>query len=154
MHHLVVGDGEDVVLDEGVGGNVGEGAVVTALLPESVSSTVVGAYAVQTGGSTQYALIAAPVGYGETPVKVLCLLDETGAVVTFRALSDLIVHAEYYSGYTLDPAAYAAGMVGVTGDTLTEDTTLIAGATVTSDAVQRAMRDIFAAFDSVKEAAQ
>lgn len=137
-----------------IGRVVGEGAVVTALLPEAVSSTVVGAYTVTADGTTQYALVAAPVGYGETPVKVLYLLDETGAVVKFRALSDLIVHAEYYSGYTLDPTAYAEGMVGVTGDTLTEDTTLIAGATVTSDAVQRAMRDIFAAFDAVKEAAQ
>lgn len=137
-----------------IGRVAGEGAVISALLPEAVSSTVVGAYTVTAGGTTQYALVAAPVGYGETPVKVLYLLDETGAVVRFRALSDLIVHAEYYSGYTLDETAYAEGMLGITGDTLTEDTTLIAGATVTSDAVQRAMRDIFAAFESVKEAAQ
>ena len=30
MHHLVVGDGEDVVFDEGVGGDVGDSAVVVA----------------------------------------------------------------------------------------------------------------------------
>ena len=137
-----------------IGRVMGEGAEITALLPEAVSSPVVGAYTVQVGGATQYALVAAPLGYADESVKVLYVLDETGAVVKFRALSDLIVHAEYYSGYTLDETAYAEGMLGITGDTLTNDTTLIAGATVTSNAVQRAMRDIFAAFEAVKEAAQ
>ena len=131
-----------------------EGAAVTALLPESVHSTVVGAYTLKVGGATQYAIVAAPLGYADTPVRVLYVLDEAGAVVKFSVISKLIVYDEYYEDYTLDETAYAEGMVGVTGDTLTADTTLIAGATVTSDAVQRAMRDIFAAFETVKEAAQ
>lgn len=64
-------------------------------------------------------------------------------------LARLILDSEYYNGYTLDESAYKAGFEGLTAETFDESVTLISGATITSDAVATATRDVFAAFEAL-----
>ena len=84
------------------------------------------------------------------PIVTRYVLDENGTVVRMNA-DELILEKEYFSDYTLDDAAYKEGFIGLTEAAFTGDEALITGATMTSNAVKTAVRDIFAAFNSLKE---
>ena len=73
------------------------------------------------------------------------MLDEHGAIVAMRA-KELILHSDYFSSYTLDNTAYREGFLGLTADEYTGEEALISGATMSSDAVDTATRDVFEAF--------
>ena len=81
------------------------------------------------------------------------VLDEAGAIVAIH-VDELIFHAEYFSDYTLDPASYKDGFKGMTAGTWSDDVAQISGATMTSDAMRVATKDIFDAFETVKGGAQ
>ena len=127
---------------------VPEGAVITPLHPEGLFSTVTGAYLIESEGDTLYGFVAHPVGYNSGTMTVWYVLDGSGAIVTFR-VSEFILNADYYDDYVLDKDAYVGNIEGKTADTLTDGDTVISGATITSNALGRASRDVFAAFDAV-----
>ena len=128
---------------------------VEKLVPDAVSiepmqltglaNSVTGAYYVSTGEGGLYAFIARPYGYANEVMELSYLLDESGAIVAMRA-KELILHSEYFSNYTLDEASYREGFTGLTADAYTGEQALIAGATMSSDAVDTATRDVFEAF--------
>ncbi len=128
---------------------------VEKLVPDAVSiepmqiwgltNTVTGAYAVATEDGTLYAFAARPYGYANEVMELWYVLDESGAIVAMRA-KELILHSEYFSNYTLDEASYREGFTGLTADAYTGEQALIAGATMSSDAVDTATRDVFEAF--------
>ena len=111
-------------------------------------STVTGAYLIESEGDTLYGFVAHPVGYNSGTMTVWYVLDGSGAIATFR-VSEFILNADYYDDYVLDKDAYVGNIEGKTADTLTDGDTVISGATITSNALGRASRDVFAAFDAV-----
>ena len=122
-----------------------EGAVLEPMQLEGLANSVTGAYSVQAGDETFYAFAARPYGYANEVMELWYVLDENGAIVTMRA-KELILHSEYFSNYTLDEASYREGFTGLTADAYSGEQALIAGATMSSDAVDTATRDVFEAF--------
>ena len=82
-------------------------------------------------------------------MKLIFVLDSTGAISGLRVSGELIQDSDYYSNYTLDESAYIAGIIGLTRETADQDVTLISGATMTAGGVWTAIQDVFAAFDNL-----
>ncbi len=127
-----------------------EGAVLEPMQLQGLANSVTGAYCAQTEDGTFYAFAARPYGYSNEVMELYYVLDETGAIVSWR-VAELILHSEYFTNYTLDEAAYKEGFIGLTGETFTGEQALIAGATMSSDAVETATRDVFEAFGLAME---
>ena len=126
-----------------------EGAALTAAEIPGLCSTVVGAYTVETAEGTLYAFAAHPYGYSNEPMELYYVLDESGAIIAFRA-KELILYSEYFSNYTLDEPSYKEGFLGLTAESFNGEQALIAGATMSTDAVDTATRDVFEAFGLLK----
>ena len=122
-----------------------EGAELQPMQIPGIVSSVTGAYAVETEDGTLYAFAARPYGYANEVMELYYVLDEHGAIVAMRA-KELILHSDYFSSYTLDNTAYREGFLGLTADEYTGEEALISGATMSSDAVDTATRDVFEAF--------
>ena len=124
-------------------------AELTALPLDGVFNSVSAAYKMTKGGKTYYGLVSRSYGYSNEVMGVYYVLDDQGAIVGM-AVDELIFHAEYFHTYTLDEPSYKAGFAGLTADTWTGEQALIAGATMTSDAMKTATNDIFAAYEILK----
>ncbi|MGX8692898.1 MAG: FMN-binding protein [Clostridia bacterium] len=122
-----------------------EGAAMEPMQIVGLTNSVTGAYFVDTEDGPLYAFAARPYGYANEVMELYYVLDESGAIVTMRA-KELILHSDYFSNYTLDKTAYREGFTGLTADTYTGEQALIAGATMSSEAVDTATRDVFEAF--------
>ncbi len=122
-----------------------EGAELQPMQIPGLANSVTGAYSVETEEGTLYAFAARPYGYANEVMELYFVLDEHGAVVAMRA-KELILHSEYFSNYTLDEASYKDGFLGLTADEYTGEQALITGATMSSEAVDTATRDVFEAF--------
>ncbi len=127
-----------------------EGAEPVAVEIPGLNNSVVGAYTVETEEGTLYAFAARPYGYSNEVMDFYYVLDESGAITAFR-VSELILHADYFSKYELDEASYKEGFIGLTADSYTGEQTLISGATMSSDAADTAIRDVFEAFGLLTE---
>ena len=129
-----------------------EGAVITAIEGLAVESDVVAAFTVTVGEETQYAVITKPLGYGDEAMKMMVIFNANGEVVGYKALSEMIIHAEYYATHELtDEEAYKQQFIGLTEATYSDDMTLVAGATMTANAVASNFRSAFEAFNLIKE---
>ena len=127
-----------------------EGAELTPAEIPGLCGCVTGAYTAETEDGTLYAFAARPYGYSNEIMEFYYVLDESGAIVSWRA-GELILHSEYFSDYQLDEAAYKEGFIGLTGESYTGEQALITGATMTSTAVDTAVRDVFEAFGLLTE---
>ncbi len=127
-----------------------EGAVLEPMQLEGLANSVTGAYAAQTEDGVLYAFAARPYGYSNEVMEFYYVLDENGAIVSWR-VSELILHSEYYTNYELDETGYKEGFIGLTSDTFTGEQAQITGATMTSDAVETAVHDVFEAFGLLME---
>ena len=116
---------------------------------EGIYSSVTGAYLLQDGENSYLALSARSFGYSNMAIVTYYVLDENGAIVAMNA-DELILIKEYFSNYTLDEPAYKEGFVGLTKDGYTGEQTVISGATMSSQAVDTAVRDIFQAYDLLR----
>lgn len=126
----------------------GEGAVVTEITAPAAFNTVTTAFTVEMNGVTNYGFAARPYGYSNLPMEIYLILDAEGAIVAMNC-PELIFFKEYFSAYTLDEPAYKAGFAGLTAETFTADSTLIAGATMSANGVNSGIADIFAAFSQL-----
>ena len=135
-----------------------EKARLNALLPDAeqkvlpldgVFNSVTAAYELTKGGETYYGLVARSYGYDNEVMGVYYVLDAQGAIVGMT-VDELIFHAEYFHTYTLDEPSYKAGFAGLTAGSWTGEQALIAGATMTTDAMKTATNDIFAAYEILK----
>ena len=122
-----------------------EGAEPAALEIPGLTSCVVNAWTVESEEGSLYAFHMRPYGYANEVMELYLVLDESGAIVGQRT-KELILHSEYFSDYTLDEDAYKAGLIGLTADSYTGEQTLIAGATMSSDAMESAVHAAFEAF--------
>ncbi len=126
-----------------------EDAALTAVEIPGLCNSVTGAYTAETAEGTLYAFAARPYGYSNEVMELYYVLDESGAIAAFRA-PELILHADYFSSYTLDETSYKDGFLGLTADSFNGEQALISGATMSSDAVDTATRDVFEAFGLLK----
>lgn len=117
---------------------------------DGVYNTVTAAYTVTENAETLYAFVSRPYGYSNMPMAVYYVLNADGEIVMMNA-KEFILEKEYFSKYTLDAPSYKEGFVGLTGETMTDDVAFISGATVTTNAVKVATRDVFDAFATLKE---
>lgn len=114
----------------------------------------VAAFKANLGEEVQYVILTNPVGYSDETMKMLHVINSDGEIVLFKTLSELIVHGEYYSAHELtDESAYRAQFAGLTEATYSDDMTVVAGATITSNAVANSNRTAFEIFNIIKEAA-
>ena len=111
-----------------------EGAELQPMQLTGLANSVTGAYYVPTGDGVLYAFVARPYGYANEVMELYYVLDENGAIVAMRA-KELILHSEYFTSYTLDESSYRDSFLGLTADEYAGDEALIAGATMSSDAV-------------------
>ena len=124
-----------------------EGAEFTAIDVPTFNS-VVAAYEIADGENSLYGFVAHPYGYSNIPMNFFFIIDGNGAIVSMSA-AEFILESDYFSSYTLDESSYKAGFAGQTADSFTEDTALISGATLSSDAARTATEDVFAAFAAI-----
>ncbi len=127
-----------------------ENAELTAVEIPGLCNSVNGAYIAQTADGERYAFVARPYGYSNEVMDFYYVLDEDGAIDAFR-IAELILYSEYYSAYTLDEDSYKEGLLGLTQDSYTGEQTLISGATMTSQAADTAMQDVFEAYRLLME---
>lgn len=129
-----------------------EGAVITPVEGLTTFSEVLGAFTVTVGEETQYAVITGPLAYADETMKMIVVLNANGEVVAYKTLTELILHGEYYSEHQLtDEGAYRTQFIGLTEGTYSDDMTLVAGATMTANAVASNFRSAFEAFNLIKE---
>lgn len=126
-----------------------DGAVLTPVSVSGQFGTVSSVYSVSGAGAAAYAMVCTPYGY-RTPMKLVFVLSENGETMGFRSAGELIQESDYYTNYSLDESAYAAGLIGITGGTASEDQTLISGATMTGDGVWAALQDVLAAYEALR----
>ncbi|MBR5429977.1 MAG: FMN-binding protein [Firmicutes bacterium] len=122
-----------------------EGAEPVPVKIPGLTGCVTGAWSAETEDGMLYAFSARPYGYANEVMELFYVLDESGAIRGIRA-AELILHAEYFSNYSLDEQAYKDGFLGLTADSYTGDQALISGATMSSEAVDTATDDVFEAF--------
>ena len=128
----------------------GDGAECTPIELDGLYGTLSHAYSINAGGSTYYGFAARPLGYGNMPMLLYYVLDESGAIVSMTA-DEFILMGDYFNAYELNEADYKAGFAGITGDSWNGDQALISGATISSEAVSAATADVFLAFDAINQ---
>ena len=129
---------------------LGEDAALTALEIPGLANCVTGAYSVETAEGTFYAFAARPYGYSNEIMELFYVLDDAGAISAFR-VKELILFSEYFTDYTLDEPGYKEGFLGLTRESFSGEQALIAGATVSTGAVETATNDVFEAFGLLAE---
>ena len=99
-----------------------------------------------------YAVITGPLAYADETMKMMVVFNANGEVVDYKVFTELILHGEYYANHELtDEAEYKAQFIGLTEGTYSDDMTLVAGATMTANAVASNFRSAFEAFNLIKE---
>ena len=132
---------------------VGDDAVLTPIASVPSFGAVSGAYEAAVGDDTYYVFNTDVFGFSNTVLQMVVVLDSEGSIVTYKPISDLIVHGDQYTAHELtDESAYASKFEGVNEASYTDDMSSVAGATCTATAVSDSIHAAFDAFQAVKEA--
>lgn len=132
---------------------VGEGVELTPIESVPAFGCITGAFTAEVDGQTMYVFNAKPLGYANEVMEMAIVLDADGKIVTYRTISDLILHEEYYSTHELtDKDAYKQQFIGLDDDTYSSDITAVSGATFTANAVDVSIKSAFEAYKAVKGA--
>ena len=110
-------------------------------------NTVQAAYLVN---GQYYGFIVKSYGYGNELMTEYYVMDANGAIVNM-SVKEFIIEPDFFSDYTLDQDAYKAGLVGLDATTYTGEQTLIAGATISTNAITSATFDALAACNAIVE---
>ena len=130
-----------------------DGAALEAISVAGAFDIVTGAFKAETADGTFYAFNVKPLGYSNEVMEMVVVLDEDGKIVNYRAVSELILHGEYYTNHSLsNESKYKEQFIGLTEGTYSDDLTVISGATFTQDAVADSIHAAFEAYKAVKEA--
>ena len=129
-------------------GKMLEGATDMTALKTDTFGTLVYAASFKVGEATYYGFYSRSYGFDQMDVYVV--LDEAGAIVKLDAKA-LFFETEYFPvDDNVNEKDYKDSFAGLTGDTFTGDNAMIAGATMTSNAVKQSTQDAFDAFKSIK----
>lgn len=133
-------------------GRMMEGAADITPIALDTFNTVVSAASFTLDGATYYGFYARSIGFHQ--MDVFFVIDENGAITKMDA-KQFIFDEEYFMAFGgMDVGTYKDGFVGITGETFTGDETIIATATMTSNAMKEATQDAFDAFNALKGGAQ
>lgn len=127
-----------------------DGAAIEPMAIAGVFNSVTGAYKITNGDEVTYGFVARPYGYSNMPMCFYFIIDADGAIVSMNA-DAFILEKEYFSSYTLDVNSFKDGFAGLTAEGYNGDQAVISGATVSSNAVDTATNDCFAAFGIISE---
>ena len=111
-------------------------------------NTVISAVSFNLDGSTYYAFYAIDYSYNQNKMNVYIIIDSEGKIAKVDA-SQLVFEEEYFYGFNGIPDGYMDGFIGESSNTWAGNEALIAGATITSNAMKTAVNDAFDAFDSL-----
>ena len=125
----------------------GDTSAFTAAVIDTVS-TVTNAFVIDNEGERLYGFVCRPIGYNNGVMTVYGVLDENGKIKEIK-ISEIILYSQYYDDYELDEEAYTEGLKGKDGSTLSEEDTLISGATISGNAVNKALKDMFGAYEAI-----
>ena len=129
-------------------GKMLEGATEITALNVDTFNTVVYATSFKVGDATYYGFYSRSIGFEQMDVYII--IDEAGAIVKLDAKA-LFFEEEYFPvDDTVDQKGYKDSFIGMTGGTFTGDNAMIAGATMTSNAVKESTLDAFASFNAMK----
>ena len=123
-------------------------SVLTAMDIGDVFNSVSTLFKAESSEGTYYCYTCRPYGFSNETMTIYVVLDESGKIYAFNA-SELIIEAEYFSGYSLDPSSYKAGFVGLDASWSGSEA-VVSGATMTTQAVKCAIDDAFEAFETLK----
>ncbi len=126
----------------------GEGAVFTRITNFKSFSTVTNIFRIEEGNEAYYGFVSRPIGYNNGGMEVYGLITEDGKVKDVK-VSEIVLYSQYYDDYTLDESAYYENLTGKTESTLTHEDTLINGATISGNAVNKALKDMFNALEEI-----
>ncbi len=111
--------------------------------------TIVSASSFKSGDADYYAFYTRSSGYKQMDVYVI--LDANGAIAKLDAKAFFFDEEYFHVDDTVDVSEYKNSFAGLT---TSENGTMIAGATMTSNAVKQSADDAFAAFNAIKGGAQ
>lgn len=109
-------------------------------------NTIVSAATFEFEGATYYAYYSKPInGFEGDAMDIYVVLDSEGKVAKFDVITYFYGHIEYFPvAGQFSGSKYEGGMVGVTEQLYNGSQTLITGATFTTEAVDLAVKDVFA----------
>lgn len=134
-------------LNEKVAAMMTGAADITALSLDTFN-TVASAASFKVGEVTYYGFYSRSVGWDSRVMNVFIVIDEAGAIVK-TSITELVFEEhdfEEYGGFGGVPSGYLESFAGLTQDS---DTPVIAGATMSSNAIKQSTKDIFDAFKSM-----
>ena len=126
----------------------GEKASFTPAQGLNTVSTVTNAFIIQAEGEILYGFVSRPIGYNNGSMEIYGVITEDGKIKDIK-VSEIILYSQYYEDYELDESGYYESLTGKTADTLTDEDTLISGATISGNAVNGAIKDMFNAFEEI-----
>lgn len=113
----------------------------------TVFNNVSGIYEIENEDGKYYGFAVRPYGFGNETMVIYVVINEEGKIERFRA-NELIIEAEYFSSYTLNPD-YSSLFIGL-DSSWTGEEALISGATISTNAVKDAINDAFDAYSIIK----
>lgn len=126
---------------------VKENSTIKKAALSSVFNNVSGIYNIENEDGKYYGFAVRPYGFGNETMVIYVVINEEGRIERFRA-NELIIEAEYFSSYTLNPD-YSSLFVGLDSSWSGEEA-LISGATISTNAVKDAINDAFDAYSIIK----
>lgn len=98
-------------------------------------------------GTTYYGFYSR--AYGFQQMEIFFIIDEEGKIAKMDA-TQFIFEEHYFMGFAGMPDNYVEGFTGLDSESFDGSQSIIATATMTSNAVKQATEDSFAAFNSIK----
>ena len=114
-------------------------------------NSVVSAVEFTFNGAKYYAFYSRSIGFKQMDVYVV--IDANGAIAKVDA-KQLIFEEQYFFGFGGVPADYKQGFIGITSDTWTGDQAIIAGATMSTNAMKQSVTDSFESFSKINQGGQ
>lgn len=133
-------------LTEKVYGMFPEATNVTAIETDTFN-TVSAAVTFTVNGERYYGFYSRCEGFNQMDIYVI--LDSNGAIAKVD-VKQILFDIEYAPNISGVPSGYKDRFVGATIDTWSDDTAIISYATISSNAMSKAVRDSFEAFDRLK----
>ena len=114
-----------------------------------VFSTVVAATEFKVGDATYYGFYSKSFGFGGHDMDIYVVVDANGAIAKLDAKTLFFDEEYFHADDAVDQKGYKESFIGLNGETFTGENAMIAGATMTSNAMKQSTNDAFAAFKAI-----
>jgi hypothetical protein len=126
------------------------GAADITLLELESFNTVAVAASFTVEGATYYGFYSRSIGWDSRIMNIFVIIDENGAIAKTTMTEFVFEEHDFveYGGFAGVPGNYLESFVGITQGS---DTPVIAGATMSSNAIKQSTTDAFAAFKTINK---